>query len=137
MKKFLPLILAMAVLLAGCGQEAATRAAPEPVQSHALAPASAPKPTSKPTPTPAPAVWDGSNIRWQDTPQSSCFVCVGYDSSAQKLAVTFRTSEDRVYVYSDFSQEDWDSFISADSLGSYYNKYIKGNYNSERYDDWW
>ena len=77
----------------------------------------------------------GAGLVWQSTPNSSCFSWVAYDSGDEKLAVIFRSNETRAYVYSDFSQSDWDTFISASSLGSYYNTHIKGKYDCERYDD--
>ena len=77
----------------------------------------------------------GEDIFWQETPQSTCFIYVGYDPWEEKLGVIFRDNDTRAYVYSDFSQSDWNAFISASSLGSYYNAHIKGQYDCERYDD--
>ena len=74
------------------------------------------------------------SFEWKSTPGSTCFSYIGYDSQHEKLAVIFRSNEDRAYVYSDFSASDWSEFKSADSLGSYYNKYIKGQYPSQKYD---
>ena len=66
----------------------------------------------------------------QATPRSTCFSEVGYNASARKLRVCVRTTG--YYQYSNFSQADYDKFIAADSLGSYYNQYIKGKYPCER-----
>lgn len=65
-----------------------------------------------------------------DTPQSSCFSEVGYNPTTETLRVCFRTTG--YYQYYNFSQEDYDSFISADSLGSYFNKCIKGYFPCEK-----
>lgn len=74
------------------------------------------------------------SFKWKSTPGSTCFSYIGYDSQHEKLAVIFCSNEDRAYVYSDFTAADWRNFTAADSLGSYYNAYIKGKYPSERYD---
>lgn len=64
----------------------------------------------------------------QETPQSSCFSKVGYDSEKEELHVVFRTSGIE-YIYYKFHEEDWNSFISAESLGTYFNNNIKGNFD--------
>lgn len=79
---------------------------------------------------PAPyveAIFDGRDVAWRSTPNSTCFSSVGYDKYAEILVVVFRDSG-KVYYYEDFTQSDWDDFIAASSLGSYYNKNIKGYY---------
>lgn len=67
----------------------------------------------------------------QETPQSSCFSSVGYDSENEVLHVIFRTSGIE-YVYYDFTATDWDSFINAGSLGTYFNNGIKGQFACEK-----
>lgn len=67
----------------------------------------------------------------EDTPRSTCFSRVGYYESGKLLVVEFRESGS-IYEYSNFSAADWADFIAADSLGEYYNTYIKGNYPCER-----
>ena len=62
---------------------------------------------------------------------SSCFSQVGYDARHETLLVCFRDSG-AYYCYYDFTQEDYDDFIAADSLGAYYNEYIKGYYHCEK-----
>lgn len=57
---------------------------------------------------------------------SSCFSSVGYDSSLGLLWVDFWNTG--IYYYEDLSYDDYLDFISADSLGGYYNDYIKGQY---------
>ena len=71
-----------------------------------------------------------NTFEMQDTPQSSCFSEVGYNPGTETLRVCFRTSG--YYLYYNFSQDDYDKFIAADSLGTYYNKNIKGLYPYER-----
>ena len=57
---------------------------------------------------------------------SSCFSSVGYDSSLGLLWVEFWNTG--IYYYEDLSYHNYLDFISADSLGGYYNDYIKGQY---------
>lgn len=66
------------------------------------------------------------------TPDSSCFSAVGYNADYEILAVTFRESGES-YLYLDFPRNEWEDFRSADSLGSYFNKYIKNNYACNKY----
>ena len=66
----------------------------------------------------------------QDTPDSSCFSEVGYNAATQTLRVCFRTTG--YYRYSNFSQSDYNNFLAADSLGTYFNKNIKGFYPYEK-----
>lgn len=62
---------------------------------------------------------------------STCFSTIGYDAAQEVLVVQFRTTGS-VYTYSEFSQSEYDAFMQAASLGSYYNKHIKGQYPCER-----
>lgn len=79
--------------------------------------------------------YDGRGIVWTATPNSSCFSYVGYDGRENILAVIFRSNESRAYLYRDFSSADYAEFVSADSLGKYYNACIKGYYDCERIDN--
>ena len=88
-------------------------------------------PTSKPIPTTTVHAFDVNCVKMQDTPGSSCFSEVGYDSVWEVLVVQFRNSGS-VYTYSNFPECEWDEFIAADSLGRWYNKYIKDNYECEK-----
>jgi len=83
------------------------------------------------TPTLSPNNFDISRVEMQSTQQSTCFSEVGYDPDWAVLVVRFRDSGS-VYTYSDFPQDQWDTFIAADSLGSWYNTYIKGQYDCEK-----
>ena len=78
---------------------------------------------------------DRYNYRY--TPGSDCFSRVGYCESTQTLFVSFRTTGD--YHYFDFPVEEYNSFMSAESLGNYHAKYIKGHYKYEKidYDDYY
>lgn len=121
-KALVSVLLLVAAILSGCAEGAQLQGAVKaPIQSAAAE-----------TPT---AVFDGSGVVWQETPNSTCFAYVGYDKDFQKLAVIFRSSPDRVYVYSDFKQKDMDAFLADPSLGGYYNKYIKGQFACKRIDD--
>lgn len=75
--------------------------------------------------------YDIPNGIMEPTEKSSCFSEIGYDSRNEALVVRFRNSG-KAYVYLEFSSSDWSSFKTAKSLGSYYNKNIKGKYKSYR-----
>ena len=116
MKKFLALTLALLCLLL-CACSAST---PQPTPTPKLTAA----PTAKPTPT--PYVW-----HMEETPRSSCFSEIGYDAKNEILHVVFRTTGIE-YVYYDFTQSDWNAFYNADSLGKYFNAYIKGHFDYKK-----
>lgn len=67
----------------------------------------------------------------EETPQSSCFSEVGYDDEACILYARFRDSGS-LYSYHDFEPEVFYEFINDESLGRYFNYYIKGYYYCER-----
>ena len=89
--------------------------------------------TATPESTPEPTLkeFDVDDVIMQSTPDSSCFSEVGYDLDWKILIVKFRDSGS-VYTYLDFPADEWDKFISASSLGGWYNKHIKGKYEYER-----
>ena len=58
---------------------------------------------------------------------SSQFKKVKYDSESKILIITF--NNDKGYEYKDVPQSIFDSLMSADSLGSYFGKNIKGHFN--------
>ena len=62
---------------------------------------------------------------------SSCFSRVGYDSDREILKVQFRDSG-VYYVYFDFPADEYRAFCGSESLGRYFNAYIKGEYEYER-----
>ncbi len=75
--------------------------------------------------------FDINDVQMQSTPNSTCFSQIGYDSTYDILFVTFRESGS-TYIYTYFSDSDWNSFTSAESLGKYYNEYIKGFYDCNK-----
>ncbi len=57
---------------------------------------------------------------------SSNVAAVGYDSDSSTLRVQFTNGS--VYDYDGVSEEEYDSLVTADSVGSYLNSNIKGIY---------
>ena len=68
----------------------------------------------------------------QLTFSSTCFSEIGYNPVSQTLRVCFRTTG--YYQYRNFSQEDYNKFCAADSLGTYFDKHIKGHYEYHKED---
>ena len=66
----------------------------------------------------------------EDTPRSTCFSAVGYDWDTETLYVQFRDSGS-IYSY-ELPPDVYEELMGADSMGKYYNSYIKGNYPSTR-----
>lgn len=62
---------------------------------------------------------------------STCFESIGYDKSNDILVVKFLESGS-VYIYYEVPVSVYKELRSADSIGGYYNNYIKGQYISER-----
>ena len=104
---------------------------PAPTPESATCPSESPDVTTPPEETPTPYDFDVDDVEMQSTPGSSCFSEIGYDSYWEILVVQFRDNGS-VYTYLDFPIDEWDKLTSADSLGSWYNKYIKGQYEYER-----
>lgn len=52
---------------------------------------------------------------------------VGYDSETGSLVVEFKRGN--VYRYEGVSQEIYNGLIGSDSVGKYFNQYIKGSYS--------
>lgn len=77
---------------------------------------------------------DTENISWQPTPESDCFSEIAFDQNAETLYVRFRSSGS-AYMYLDFSKNDWSTFISQDSLGTWYNESIKGQYTCRKIEE--
>ncbi|QDF17369.1 hypothetical protein SEA_MINDFLAYER_244 [Streptomyces phage MindFlayer] len=67
------------------------------------------------------------------TANSSVIEGVYYNESEQKLAVLFNRGD--VQVYSGVAKDEFDRLHSALSVGVYYNRYIKGQYNSQGWGD--
>lgn len=58
---------------------------------------------------------------------SSDLESVGYDSDTNMLVVEFKSGN--TYSYEGVSQDMYNELISSDSIGKYFNQYIKGSYN--------
>lgn len=65
------------------------------------------------------------------TVDSSAISEIGYDEKKQLLFIRFRDSG-VAYIYEDVPSSVWKAFKGASSLGSYFNKSIKGQYESIR-----
>ena len=72
-----------------------------------------------------------SEVVWQDTPTSDCFSEIGYDADAEILYVRFRDSG-AAYRYLDYPSSEWEKFSVQNEPGKWYNKNIKGQYESQK-----
>lgn len=61
---------------------------------------------------------------------SSNIDILGYDRASETLYVEFQSSG-TVYSYSGVKESTFDMLVSADSVGSFYARHIKGNYTSD------
>lgn len=77
------------------------------------------------------AVYESATKWVYNTPDSTCFSRVGYDSRNNVLIVVFRDSGAE-YHYYDVPEDVWESFYDSASLGKYFNREIKGNYEYEK-----
>lgn len=73
------------------------------------------------------AVYESATKWVYNTPESTCFSRVGYDSRNNMLIVVFRDSGAE-YHYFGVPEDVWESFYDSASLGRYFNAHIKGNY---------
>jgi hypothetical protein len=63
------------------------------------------------------------------TPDSSQIHSLGYCSTRQIAFVRFKSSPERVcYAYPDFSQDLWDAWIAAESIGKFFYKHVKNQW---------
>jgi hypothetical protein len=67
-----------------------------------------------------------------DTPESTAFTRIEYHHFYSELMVQFRNSG-AWYIYYDVEPEVWDRFKHAESKGGFFNAFIKGYYEYERY----
>lgn len=65
---------------------------------------------------------------WLNAVKSSNIKAIGWEDNV--LVIEFNNSTK--YSYDDVSKEEYDNFINADSIGSYYHKNIKGKYTSNK-----
>lgn len=84
-------------------------------------------------PTPSKIGYELKDVDFIDTPDSTAFKQIGYNTKESDIVVQFKKSGD-YYVYYDVPKEVWDALVDADSKGGYYNKEIKGNYECEKLD---
>ena len=63
---------------------------------------------------------------------STAFSYVGYYK--EHMVVVFRNEPNRCYIYCDFNKDEYERFVTSESLGKYYNNHIKGNYTVFRVD---
>ena len=58
---------------------------------------------------------------------SSAISHIGYDSNTKQMKITFKQS--KTYDYCNVPQNIFDEFLNASSIGIYYDRHIKDNYN--------
>lgn len=63
--------------------------------------------------------------------ESSLIEKVGYDAESQTLAIQMHNSSD-TYLYQGVSSAIYESFLAAESKGSFYVKNIKGQFENTR-----
>lgn len=114
------ILFAVVLLFSGCSAEAPSGTVEASVRT-----------TSQGTPISDDAPF--KKIDRIKTPDSTCFSEIGYDSGTGDLLVTFRESGVS-YIYGEIPSEVWEDLKSASSMGSYYNKEIKGSYDCVRLD---
>jgi hypothetical protein len=71
-----------------------------------------------------PVIWvsvDSSNIK-----------AIRYDERNEILDIQFLSGEDYFFRYENFPQCEYQQFIEAGSMGSYYARHIKGQFESEK-----
>lgn len=86
------------------------------------------------TRTPLPVEDREPTVALNETPDSSCFSAVGYDSTEKVLFVQFRESG-TIYSYDDVPSLVYSDLMHSESMGGYYNGYIKGHYTAHRLTD--
>lgn len=76
---------------------------------------------------------DVSNPKWEylDTSKSSWIEEARYDKDERYMIINLQGTN---YHYCDVPKSTWESFQNADSFGSDYNSYIKGNFDCRDYD---
>lgn len=63
--------------------------------------------------------------------QSSNIQMVGYDPNTKELHVLFHSGAS-IYVYQQVPDDEYEAFVSADSLGRHFNQHIKNEYQFTR-----
>lgn len=72
-------------------------------------------------------IFGGGGGGFDELPISSkCFSSLAYNKSTQQLRMTFRKGG--VYTIPKIGQEEVDRWVREQSVGEYFNEYIRGNY---------
>jgi len=58
---------------------------------------------------------------------SSAISHIGYDRDTKQMKITFK--QGKTYDYCGVPENIFDEFLNASSVGKYYDKYIKDNYD--------
>lgn len=158
------LAVVMMLGISACGvpePEADAEPAEETLTASAEETTAEPEPESVEAAEPAAPAVDGAALsyaelrQWSDDPQvveawkdahgffdafewqaveSSALSEAAYSWLWQALAVRFCSNPGAVYVYYEVPESVFNDLVAADSIGSYYNSYIKGSYECERFD---
>ena len=107
-------ILIAAALLA-LSLSACESSSPDTYKTQAAEPAPVEETTQSSEKTPLPVEGKEPTVYMQDTPNSTCFSAVGYDSTSKMLYVEFRDSGS-VYSYESVPQSVYDDLMSAQSM---------------------
>ena len=67
----------------------------------------------------------------RQTVTSSNIASIGYDEATQTLEVEF-TGKGAVYQYAAVPKDVFESFLKAESIGRYFQTYIRSNYTSTK-----
>ena len=124
MKRIITIILLALLLLSGCGaQVQASTGETKTTGAQVVA-------TPRPTTSQGTPITDGANlprVNMRETPDSSCFSSIGYDRGTGTLFVVFRDSGAE-YAYGEVPVNIYIELCEAESMGNFYNEYIKGYY---------
>lgn len=131
MNLFKHVIGSAAALLLVFSLTACESSSPDTYKAQAAEPAPVEETTQSSEKTTLPVEDKEPTVYMQDTPNSTCFSSVGYDSTSKTLYVEFRDSGS-VYSYESVPQSVYDDLMSAQSMGGFYNSDIKGAYTCHR-----
>ncbi len=131
MNLFKHVIGSAAALLLVFSLTACESSSPDTYKAQAAEPAPVEETTQSSEKTTLPVEGKEPTVYMQDTPNSTCFSAVGYDSTSKMLYVEFRDSGS-VYSYESVPQSVYDDLMSAQSMGGFYNSDIKGAYTCHR-----
>ena len=70
-------------------------------------------------------------VEWVSV-DSSNIKAIRFDEDREILDIQFLGSEDYFFRYENFSCFEYEQFIEAGSMGSYFARYIKGQFESEK-----